>query len=108
MLGLLRKRSFGALTLTQFLGAFNDNAFKQVIVLMATAVAAGAGPGEAMAWVTSHPLGGGLPSWLSAQAIPPFLFSLPFVVFGPLTGSLADRISKSRIIKIPEQDYEKL
>jgi len=99
VLGLLKKRSFGALTLTQFLGAFNDNAFKQVIVLMATAVAAGAGPGEAMAWVTSHPLGGGLPSWLSAQAIPPFLFSLPFVVFGPLTGSLADRISKSRIIQ---------
>ena len=99
MLGLLRKRSFGALTLTQFLGAFNDNAFKQVIILMATAVAAGAGPGEAMGWVSSHPLGGGLPNWLSAQAIPPFLFALPFVLFGPVTGSLADRLSKSRIIQ---------
>ena len=43
MLGLLKKRSFGAMTLSQFLGAFNDNAFKQVIVLLATAVAAGAG-----------------------------------------------------------------
>jgi acyl-[acyl-carrier-protein]-phospholipid O-acyltransferase/long-chain-fatty-acid--[acyl-carrier-protein] ligase len=100
MLGLLKKRSFGAMTLSQFLGAFNDNAFKQVIVLLATAVAAGAGPGEAMGWVTSHPMGGGLPSWLSAQAIPPFLFSLPFVIFGPLTGSLADRVSKSRIIQV--------
>jgi len=99
MLGLLKKRSFGAMTLTQFLGAFNDNAFKQVIVLLATSVAAGAGPGEALDWVMRHPLGGGLPGGLSPQAIPPFLFSLPFVLFGPITGSLADRVSKSRIIQ---------
>ncbi len=99
MFGLLKLRSFGAMTLAQFLGAFNDNAFKQVIVLLATAVAAGAGPGEAMDWVVQHPLGGQLVDWLSPQAIPPFLFALPFVAFGPLTGSLADRISKSRIIQ---------
>ena len=35
-LGLLRKRRFLPLFVTQFLGAFNDNLFKQAIVLFAT------------------------------------------------------------------------
>jgi acyl-[acyl-carrier-protein]-phospholipid O-acyltransferase / long-chain-fatty-acid--[acyl-carrier-protein] ligase len=96
MLKLLRRRSFGAMTLSQFLGAFNDNAFKQVVVLLATAATSAHGAD----WVAGHPLGGALPGWLSPQALPPFLFSLPFVVFGPITGSLADRLSKSRIIKL--------
>ena len=64
------------MTASQFLGAFNDNAFKQVVVLLAAAAATtGAG-----AWVDGHPLGGALPAWLSPQALPPFLFSLPFVL----------------------------
>lgn len=114
MLHLLRQRSFGAMLLSQFLGAFNDNAFKQVVLLLATAIAT-TGSAE---WVMGHWLGGGLgeqlPAYLawaegspllgalgalSPQAIPPFLFALPFVVFGPVTGSMADRFSKTTIIK---------
>ena len=118
MLHLLRQRSFGAMLFSQFLGAFNDNAFKQVVLLLATAIATG-GSSE---WVQGHWLGGGLGSelpvsltwllspqlqewflrplnWISPQAIPPFLFALPFVAFGPITGSMADRLSKTSIIK---------
>lgn len=95
MLQLLRKRSFGAMTAAQFLGAFNDNAFKQVVVLLAAAAAL---PG-AEGWVAENGLTARLAGSISPQAIPPFLFALPFVLFGPITGSLADRVSKSRIIQ---------
>ena len=95
MLSLLKQRSFGAMTGSQFLGAFNDNAFKQVIVLLAAALAVGTAP----QWVADHPLVGHLPSWLSHQSLPSFLFALPFVVFGPITGTLADRLSKTLIIR---------
>ena len=118
MLHLLRQRSFGAMLFSQFLGAFNDNAFKQVVLLLATAIATG-GSSE---WVQGHWLGGGLGAelpgfltwllhptlqeWLlwplrgiSPQAVPPFLFALPFVAFGPITGTMADRLSKTTIIK---------
>ena len=92
MLHLLRHRSFRALTATQFLGAFNDNAFKQLVVFLASARA-----GEMLPWIASHPWGGGLGS---PSALPPFLFALPFVVLGPLTGSLADRVSRSAVIQV--------
>ena len=102
MLHLLKERSFGAMVLTQFLGAFNDNAFKQLVVFLATAAATasvGAQAGGAVGWITEHPWGGGLGNLMSPQALPPLLFALPFVVLGPLTGSLADRLSKITIIK---------
>jgi hypothetical protein len=35
---LLRDRSFWGLAITQFLGAFNDNLFKQLVLLLALAV----------------------------------------------------------------------
>ena len=85
------------MTVSQFLGAFNDNAFKQVVLLLATAVSTGG----AAEWVMQHPLGGGaLATWISPQAIPPLLFALPFVLFGPATGSMADRYSKTTIIRV--------
>lgn len=102
MLHLLRQRSFGAMTLSQFLGAFNDNAFKQVVLLLATAIATGGG----IEWVEAHAMGGRLDEVfggffkdVSPQAVPPFLFALPFVLFGPITGSMADRFSKTTIIR---------
>jgi acyl-[acyl-carrier-protein]-phospholipid O-acyltransferase/long-chain-fatty-acid--[acyl-carrier-protein] ligase len=70
---------------TQFLGAFNDNAFKQLVLLVSLSAT--------LSWVAD--LG-----WAaeSGQALASALFAIPFVTFGALTGTLADRVSKSRII----------
>ena len=87
MFRLLARRSFGSLTVTQFLGAFNDNAFKQVVLLMVTL--------GVVPWVVEHP-------WAQRwdQALPSALFALPFVLFGAVTGAIADRASKTSIIRL--------
>jgi MFS family permease len=77
---LLKDRSFWGLAVTQFLGAFNDNLYKQMMLLMAI-------PGVAMAFK-----GGDRQGWATA------LFSLPFVLLSSYAGFLSDRYSKSRII----------
>jgi len=90
MLRLLKHRSFGALTVSQFLGAFNDNAFKMLVLLLVASL----GGANSLDWVAS--------SWAAqtfGQAAPAFLFALPFVCLGPLTGALADRLSKVVIIR---------
>ncbi|XZE44371.1 MFS transporter [Pirellulaceae bacterium SH467] len=76
---ILQDRSFWGLAITQFLGAFNDNLYKQLILLIAIP-AAGAAVGEDM------------------QGYATALFSLPFVLFSGFAGYLADRFSKSKII----------
>ena len=85
MFKLFKNRSFAALTVTQFLGAFNDNAFKQLLIALCAAP---------VAWMAAEG------TWIedSGSAIVGALFSLPFVVFAASTGTLADRVSKSRII----------
>lgn len=85
MLQLLRSRSFSALTISQFLGAFNDNAFKQLVLLLALS--------SSLPWIASSP-------WIASygQALGSAVFALPFVLFSPLTGQLADRFGKRRII----------
>ena len=80
---LLKDRSFWGLALTQFLGAFNDNVFKQIVLLLALPVAAGAG-----AMQNSEDMQG----WAT------FVFSLPFVLFSGFAGYLSDRFSKAPII----------
>ncbi|MEL6430856.1 MAG: MFS transporter, partial [Planctomycetota bacterium] len=95
MLGLLKQRSFGFLVGSQLLGAFNDNAFKQLVLLLTvTATTA-----DAVPWIRDSGLAvaadGSNQQWLPAT-----LFGLPFVLLCSFTGSLADRFSKSRIIKI--------
>ena len=80
---LLKDRSFWGLALTQFLGAFNDNVFKQIVLLLALPVAAGAG-----AMQSSEDMQG----WAT------FVFSLPFVLFSGFAGYLSDRFSKAPII----------
>jgi len=72
---LYRDSSFWGMTVTQFLGAFNDNLFKQIILLLALKVAAQDRQWEAM-----------------------FVFSAPFVIFSGYAGYLADRYSKRTII----------
>ena len=71
---------------TQFFGAFNDNLFKQLMLLLAVPSAAVVAQGAA----------GDAPADL--QGIATIVFGLPFVIFGGLAGFLADRIGKRTII----------
>ena len=73
-----RDPSFLGMTATQFLGAFNDNLFKQMVLLICIdLVRAG---GSDWQWV--------------AQAI----FAIPFVVFSGFAGWLSDRTSKRWLV----------
>ncbi|MAT14138.1 MAG: hypothetical protein CMJ46_02595 [Planctomyces sp.] len=73
---LWRDRSFWGMTITQFLGAFNDNLFKQLILLFCLDLAGGD----------------------RYQTIAAALFALPFVLFSGFAGFLADKHSKRKII----------
>lgn len=73
------RRSFWALNLTQFLGAFNDNLFKQLVLLVAVKLA------------VDNPEN-------NLQGVAMFVFSLPFVLLSGVCGVLADRIRKRTII----------
>ncbi len=83
---LLADKSFWGLNVTQFLGAFNDNVFKQLVLLLALpAVAAGAANNRA-----SEDIQG----WAT------FVFSIPFVLFSGFAGYLSDRFCKTPIIML--------
>jgi MFS family permease len=73
------RRSFRALNLTQFLGAFNDNLFKQLVLLVAVKLAVDNRENN-------------------LQGVAMFVFSLPFVLLSGVCGVLADRLSKRTII----------
>ena len=77
---LMRDRSFWGMTATQFLGAFNDNIFKQLMLLLAIPVG-----------VTARTLD-------DEQGLATQIFSLPFILFSGYAGYLSDRFSKRRII----------
>ncbi len=85
LLQLLRQRPFAALTLTQFLGALNDNAFKQLVLLLSLSTA--------LPWIANE---GWIAQW--GQSLALAAFALPFILFGVFTGSLADRFSKRRVM----------
>lgn len=81
-LQLLRSRRFGPFFATQFLGAFNDNVFKNaVVVLLAFRLASAE---QTDVWVQ---LAGGL-------------FILPFFLLSAWAGRLADAVDKSRLIRL--------
>lgn len=85
---LLKSRFFLPLFITQFLGAFNDNAFK--LALLTT---------------ISYHLSRSMQSSEQYQALAGALFILPFFLFSATAGELADCIDKSRVtrwIKIVE------
>ena len=82
-LGLLRERRFLPLFTTQFLGAFNDNLFKQAMVLFATYEIFADPAKEA-----------------NFNALATGLSILPFVLFSALSGQLADSHDKAKIIRI--------
>ena len=82
-LQLLPDRRFWALFTTQFLGAFNDNLFKNALVIMIAYRAMRVGALDAEALVV-----------LSAG-----LFILPFFLFSATAGQLADKLSKARLMR---------
>lgn len=76
---LLRDRAFWGLNLTQFLGAFNDNLFKQLVLLLC---------------LDRRELSGGP----DQQGLAMILFAWPFIAFSGFAGFLSDRYSKRTII----------
>ncbi|MGM0563400.1 MAG: MFS transporter [Pseudomonadota bacterium] len=82
-LTLLRERRFGPFFATQFLGAFNDNVFKNALVIMVTFQAA------QHSEMNSHLLVN-----LCAG-----LFILPFFLFSAMAGQVADKYEKSLLIR---------
>ncbi len=72
--------SFWGTTATQFLGAFNDNIFKQLLLLVAV--------GQALQGETET----------DYQGVAMILFAIPFVVLAGPSGFLSDKLSKTRII----------
>ena len=82
---LIKDKSFWGLAVTQFLGAFNDNLYKQLVLLLAVPVGAAA-------------LAGGAEKGSDLQGWALFLFSIPFVLWSGFAGYLSDRYSKQPII----------
>jgi len=80
---LLTQRRFAPFFWTQALGAFNDNVFKNVLLLLLTFVAV-----PRYGWDT------GLLNNLAAA-----LFILPFLLFSAWGGLLADRLDKRRLVR---------
>ena len=74
---LWRDPAYHGMNFTQFFGAFNDNLFKQLVLLICVTEAVG---------------GKDYQDYAAA------LFALPFVLFSGFAGYLADRISKQRIV----------
>jgi MFS family permease len=81
---LSRDRSFWAMASTQFLGAFNDNLFKQLILLLATPTLLQVEEGSAV----------------DLQSRAQYVFAAAFLIFSGFAGFLSDRYSKSRIVRI--------
>jgi 1-acyl-sn-glycerol-3-phosphate acyltransferase len=80
---LLAQRRFLPFFGAQALGAFNDNVYKNVLVIVATYQAASYGSFD--------------PALLTNLAAG--LFILPFVLFSGMAGQLADRYDKTRVLK---------
>ncbi|MGN6268444.1 MAG: MFS transporter [Sphingomonas sp.] len=81
-LGLLKERRFLPLFVTQFLGAFNDNLFKQAMVLFATYRVFNDARVES-----------------NFNALATGLSLIPFFLLSALSGQLADTIDKAKIIR---------
>ncbi|HEX7953904.1 MAG TPA: MFS transporter, partial [Burkholderiales bacterium] len=81
---LLRERRFGPFFLTQLLGAFNDNVYKNALVILVAYHAA-----------TYSRFDPNLLTNLAAG-----IFILPFVLFSASAGQIADKFEKSAIIRV--------
>ena len=81
---LLRSRRFGPFFGTQFLGAFNDNLYKNALVVLLTF--------QATQWTAMKPE---LLANLAAG-----IFILPFFLFSATAGQLADKYDKARLARL--------
>ena len=81
--GLLRTRRFAPFFVTQALSAFNDNAFRQALVVL---VGFQLGLGDREVGFYSN--------------LAPALFILPFFLFSASAGQLADKFEKTRLIRL--------
>jgi acyl-[acyl-carrier-protein]-phospholipid O-acyltransferase/long-chain-fatty-acid--[acyl-carrier-protein] ligase len=72
-----KNRSFLSFLCTQALGVFNDNVFKQLVLLLCV---------------------GHLFAGLDFQMVVQFLFAIPFLIFSGLAGDIADRYSKGWVM----------
>ncbi len=80
---LLTSKYFAPLFWTQFLGAFNDNLYKNALIILVTINAA---TYTSISIDLLIPLSGGI-------------FILPFFLFSALAGQLADKFEKSKLIR---------
>ena len=83
LFGLFNTRRFLPFFLTQFSGALNDNLFKNALLVVFVSSAATQDLGNSNTLVN----------------IAAGLFILPFFLFSPLAGQLADKYDKARIIR---------
>ncbi len=81
---LFKRRRFSAMFFTQFLGAFNDNIFKQALILVLTYTAA-------------SKLGAEVSILNNLAAM---LFILPYFLFSALAGQIADKYEKSKLTRL--------
>ena len=79
-MSLIKQRRFAPYFLTQFLGAFNDNVFKNALVIILT-----------YKIVSQHSA-----VLVNLAAV---IFILPFFLFSPLAGQIADKCEKSALIR---------
>ncbi len=77
---LLHDVCFWGMATTQFLGAFNDNLFKQLMLLIATPNAVAAAVQQDQQWKAT------------------VVFALAFILFSGFAGWMADRTSKRKLI----------
>ncbi|MCK5556599.1 MAG: MFS transporter, partial [Alphaproteobacteria bacterium] len=81
---LLKTNRFFPLFLSQFMGAFNDNVFKNALIILITYQAAGKVSVDPRLLVTA------------AAGI----FIMPFFLFSATAGQVADKFEKARLIRI--------
>ncbi len=84
LIPLLGARRFGPLFLTQFLGAFNDNLYKNALLILLAF--------QASSWTTLAP------EVLANLAAG--IFILPFFVFSATAGQLADKFDKAFLARL--------
>jgi 1-acyl-sn-glycerol-3-phosphate acyltransferase len=81
---LLKLRRFGPFFWTQFLGAFNDNVYKNALLILIAF--------QGARWGANNP-----DLYINLAA---GLFVLPFFLFSPLAGQLADKLEKSQLMRL--------